>query len=155
MAVNKITGTFSNAGSPAPSGQFGPFAMTGVVKVLHAKVTIETVSVVESWTTSTTLVAGAMVGMQVVFGGGTPFDLPSGAALVNFLDHIPQSDDDSLMAWAPSSDTAAVVVKSERNLEWYGQKYFGAPLDFYVTWGSTYTSVDQQYAGYFEVVYTT
>lgn len=155
MGLNKAVGTFSNAGSPADSGNFGPFSLPTTLKLLSAKVIISTVPTIESWSTSTTLVASAAVAMQVVFAGGAPFPIPAGDGLTNILDHMPMTDDDSFMAWAPSTDTAAVVVKSSRTLRWSGQKFFGAAIDFYVSWGSTYTSDPQQYAGQYELIYTT
>jgi hypothetical protein len=155
MGLNKMVGTFSNAGSPTAAGHFGPYSLPTIIKLLSAKVIISTVPTIQQWTSSTTLVSAAAIGMQVVFTGDPPFNVPGDTGLTNFLDHLPQTDDDSFMAWSPNTATADVVVKSSRTLRYAGQKYFGASLDFYVSWGSTYTSDPAQYAGQYELIYTT
>lgn len=151
---NKLAGSFDNHTAPASSGQFGPFNLPGVSKLLAARVNITAEPGISTVTTSSTEAFAAMIGMQVVFQGDSPFGLPSGAGLVNFLDHMPWQSSDTIALWSPSTDTAGYIPNQHRRLTWNGQKFFGAGLDFYVTWGSTYVSVNQVYSGYFEVVYT-
>ena len=155
MTVSRIAGFFSNAGSPAPSGNFGPYTMTGLVKLVAAKVNINNIPPIGDVTDTSTVADPSMIGMQVQFEGDGPFSLPADAFSVNFLDFMPFGDTEAAAAWAPSTDTAGFFVGGRRSLRWAGQKYFGAALDFYVTWGSTYTSADQTYAGYYEVTYIT
>lgn len=155
LAVVKVTGNFNNIGVPAPSGQFGAFTLEAVQKLLAVRVVIENVQAIDSIGTSTAINGGAMIGVQVVFQGGTPNDLPAGANLVNFLDHMPVASTDAILAWAPSTDVAGHQSKAWRNLKYHGQKFFGAALDLYVTWGSGDAPLNQTYSGYVEAIYST
>ena len=155
MGWNKAAFEFDNAGAAAPSGNLGPFSLPTTIKVLAARCNYTEIGQFVSVSTSTVLEQPTMTGLQVVFQGDTPFDLPSGAGLVNFLDTKPLQDDTFPYVWSPDSAVAAAGGFSYRQLRWNGQKYFGSALDFYFTWGSTYVSLNQEYSGHLEVIYTT
>lgn len=153
MGVVKAVGNFNNSGVPAPSGNFGAIALPACYKLLAVRVVIESIQAIDTIGTGTSIFGGAMIGVQVVFQGGTPLDLPADAAFVNFLDHMPVASTDAIMSWAPSTDSAGHQSKAWRNLKWSGQKFFGAALDMYVTWGSGDAPLNQTYSGYAEAVY--
>lgn len=150
----KVTGTFSNVGSPAPDGNFGPFNLPAVNKLIAARVRIHSDSQFAPFGSSTTVLNGTILGIQVQFQGDPPFNLPAQASAVNFLSTTPIGEGAFPIAWAPSTDTASVGGVSTTSFEWHGQKFFGADLDFYITWSSTVGLINQEYDGHFEVIYS-
>lgn len=133
-------GTFiiDNTGAPATSGQFGPLTVPLSNSLLRVQALGSFIPPPASIALPFQLSNDATWGIQMGPTGYTPKVLPADIDDPAFLIAEQRDDGTTNTVYTPTTATVVYQYSSGLNISWVGQRFVGAVVDFYFTYGGSH-----------------
>lgn len=119
-------------------GQLASISLIGLHKILRVEARGGiTFPVGTTTVTGLGFSVATMFGIQAIPHGNTPLALPSNITAADWLVVQQRDPGEGVLAWAPSSATAAAAGGGGFSMDWAGQKAYNADTDLVFTDGQS------------------